>query len=70
MRLHCTTISDASLVGGTLLIAILNAMKNMQIIYRRRVANGNAQKAALDIGRYEPPGQAIALIFSLLLINF
>lgn len=50
MRLHCTTISDASLVGGTLLIAILNAMKNMQIIYRRRVANGNAQKAALDIG--------------------
>jgi hypothetical protein len=49
MRLHCTTISDASLVGGTLLIAILNAMKNMQIIYRRRVANGNAQKAALDI---------------------
>ncbi len=50
MRLHCTTISDASLVGGTLLIAILNAMKNMQIIYRRRVVNGNAQKAALDIG--------------------
>lgn len=49
MRSHCTTISDASLVGGTLLIAILNAMKNMQIIYRRRVANGNAQKAALDI---------------------
>ena len=49
MRLHCTTISDAPLVGGTLLIAILNAMKNMQIIYRRRVANGNAQKAALDI---------------------
>jgi|GEM_PF-3011452 len=49
MRLHCTTISDASLVGGTLLIAILNAMKNMQIIYRRRVANGNALKTALDI---------------------
>ena len=49
MRLHCTTISNASLVGGTLLIAILNAMKNIQIIYRRGVANGNAQKAALDI---------------------
>ena len=49
MRLHCTTISDASLVGGTLLIAILNAMKNMQTIYRRGVANENALKTALDI---------------------
>jgi len=49
MRLHCTTISDASLVGGTLLIAILNAIKNMQIIYRRGVANENALKTALDI---------------------